>query len=123
MRLGSAFSYGSILRRLRDRADLIFTFGAPLWEHPGDAPWVFVTVPREESDVIADSVVSRPGFGSVKVEVQVGQTTWSTSLFPSNEHRAYLLPVKRLVRQREGLEIGDEVAVKLTVVDGPSRPD
>ncbi len=42
-----------------------YTFEAELWLYDGDNPWVFVTVPREESDLIADAVVWRPGFGSV----------------------------------------------------------
>jgi hypothetical protein len=92
-----------------------YSFFAELWEYEGEAPWVFVTLPREESDDIADLVPWRPGFGSVKVTVSIGATEWSTSLFPSKELRAYVLPVKRAVREREGIDIGDEVTVTLEV--------
>ena len=100
---------------MRHRAVTTYVFTASLWEYEGDAPWVFVTLPREESDEIADSVEWKPGFGSVKVTVQIGETEWSTSLFPSKELAAYVLPVKRAVREREGIEIGDEVEVSLRV--------
>jgi hypothetical protein len=78
---------------------------------------VFVTLPRHESDEIADRVPWRPGFGSVKVEVQIGETSWSTSVFPSKELSADVLPVKRSVRESEGVDIGDLVTIALRVVE------
>lgn len=94
-----------------------YTFSAPLWEYGGEASWVFVTLPREESDEIADRVPWRPGFGSVRVAVQIGSTEWSTSLFPSKELSAYVLPVKRAVRQSEGVDIGETVTVSLRLAE------
>ncbi|MDJ0664934.1 MAG: DUF1905 domain-containing protein [Acidimicrobiia bacterium] len=90
-----------------------YRFTAELWEYGGEASWVFVTLPREESDEIADMVPWRPGFGSVRVDVSIGETAWSTSLFPSKELSAYVLPVKRSVREQEGIDIGDTVTVTL----------
>ena len=97
---------------------MTFTFAAELWEYGGEASWFFVTVPREESDEIADLAPSRSGFGSVKVAVTVGDTEWSTSLFPSTELSAYVLPIKRAVREREGIDDGDTVAVTLRLLAG-----
>ena len=94
---------------------MTYTFPARLWEYEGEAPWVFVTLPRHESDEIADSVEWRPGFGSVKVTVRIGDTEWSTSLFPSKELGAYVLPIKRAVRDREMIDVGDEVAVTISI--------
>lgn len=59
----------------------------------------------------------RPGFGSVRVEVTIGETAWSTSLFPSKELGAYVLPIKRAVREREGISVGDTIAVAISVAD------
>ena len=92
-----------------------YDFVADLWEHHGEAPWVFMTVPAAIADEIADLVPKRTGFGSVKVTVQIGATRWSTSLFPSKELGSYVLPVKRAVRTRESLEIGTEVAATITI--------
>jgi hypothetical protein len=61
----------------------VYDFTAPLWVWDGDAPWHFVTVPEEVSDDIeARTAHRRSGFGSVRVEVTVGATSWATSLFP-----------------------------------------
>jgi hypothetical protein len=94
-----------------------FTFTAELWRWSGDAAWRFVTVPPDVADEIR--MVSGPprGFGSVRVEVTVGSTTWRTSVFPDSSAGTYLLPMKKAVRVAEDLEDGDEVAVTLRLVD------
>ena len=94
-----------------------FTFTAELWRWSGDAAWRFVTVPPDVADEIR--IVSGPprGFGSVRVEVTVGSTTWRTSVFPDSSAGTYLLPMKKAVRVAEDLEDGDEVPVTLRLVD------
>jgi hypothetical protein len=93
-----------------------YSFSAPLWEYGGKASWVFITVPATESDEIAELAPTRPGFGSIPVVVTIGKTQWSTSLFPSKELAAYVLPVKRAVRVGESLDIGDVADVSIRVV-------
>lgn len=89
-------------------------FTAELWPWEGEAAWWFFTVPGDVGDDLrARTAAQRRGFGSVRVRVTVGGTTWSTSVFPDSKRDAYLLPVKKDVRVREGLEEGDEVAVAL----------
>jgi hypothetical protein len=92
-----------------------FRFSGELWEYEGEAPWVFVTLPTEVADEIAALVPERPGFGSVRVEVTVGSTTWRTSLFPDKVSASFVLPVKRQVRMREDLDIGQTVDVAILV--------
>ncbi len=48
----------------------------------------------------------RSGWGSVKLEVTAGETTWLTSAFPSKD-RGWIVPIKAAVRKAEGL-IEDE---------------
>lgn len=92
-----------------------FDFTAVVWLWP-EGNWWFATVPEEVSDEIADAVPrSGPGFGSVRVTATVGSTTWRTSLFPSREHAAYLLPVKKGVRAAEDLEGGRVAHFRLAV--------
>lgn len=55
------------------------------------------------------------GFGSVKVEAQIGRTRWHTSVFPSKSH-GWLLPVKASVRKAEGVAAGDEAELVLTLL-------
>jgi len=68
-------------------------------------------------DLRARTEGTRRGFGSVRVRVTVGSTTWSTSVFPDSRSGSYVLPVKKDVRVREGLQEGDQVAVALELVD------
>ncbi|WP_421733028.1 DUF1905 domain-containing protein [Cellulomonas sp.] len=93
-------------------------FDAPLWlwsARRTDA-WTFVSLPTELADEVLDLVGDNTrGFGSVRVEVTVGGTTWRTSIFPSTD--TYVLPVKKAVRRAEHLDVGDPVHVRLTLVD------
>jgi hypothetical protein len=100
----------------RDRTPPSWAVTAPLWRWR-DGSWHFLTVPEEASDEIADLAEGRSGgFGAVKVEVTCGSTTWQTSLFPSTEQAAYILPVKAAVRRAEGLAEGEPATVTITAV-------
>jgi hypothetical protein len=49
------------------------------------------------------------------VTARIGNTTWTTSLFPKND--AYLVPLRASVREAEDIELGDRVDVVLEVGD------
>ena len=49
----------------------------------------------------------------MRVEVTIGDSTWTTSVFPDTESGSFVLPVKKPVRHAEHIEDGDEVAVVL----------
>jgi hypothetical protein len=49
----------------------------------------------------------------VRVEAALGGSRWRTSLFPDRTSGSYLLPVKKAVRDREGIDDGDTVTVRL----------
>lgn len=87
-----------------------------LWEARTDS-WTFVDAPVDLSEEIRDSLPLPPrGFGSVRVEVTLGATTWRTSLFPDKAKGTYVLPVKRAVLVAEDVEAGDEVTVAVAVL-------
>lgn len=92
-------------------------FRARLWEHSPDDPgsWHFLTLPGDLAEEIALEAGPREGFGSVRVEVSVGATTWRTSLFPDAGTNSFVLPVKKQVRRSEGLRAGDTCEVTLEV--------
>ena len=96
---------------------LEFTFEAPLWRWQADSAWHFVSLPEEVTDEIEDAAIDRRGFGSVRVEVTVGTTTWRTSIFPDTKRGTFVLPVKRQVRDREHLAEGDTVDLTVSVLD------
>lgn len=94
-------------------------FSAELWQwdaRKSDA-WFFVTLPHD----LADDLEARhghraAGFGSLRVEVTVGATTWQTSIFPDSKAQSYVLPVKKAVRVKESLAPGHPVDVTLAVI-------
>jgi len=94
-----------------------FRFDAPLWlwdARKADS-WFFVTLPEDVSDEIGVRFgVNAAGFGSIKVEVTIGATTWQTSVFP-DAIRGYVLPIKKQVRRSEGLGDGTVAQVRLRV--------
>ncbi len=94
-----------------------YSFVAKVWEHDGPGAWHFVSLPEEQADEI-EAGVAPPGrgFGSVRVEVRIGSTRWSTSIFPDRKRGTYVLPVKRSVRLSEHLAAGDEAHVDLVVL-------
>lgn len=92
------------------------TFTAELWRWPAQDAWRFVTVPGDLAEVIRMTSGPPRGFGSVRVEVTVGGTTWHTSVFPDASRGTFVLPVKKAVRHAEDLDDGDMVAVSLRVL-------
>jgi hypothetical protein len=93
-----------------------FEFEGELWLWPGDAAWVFITVPEGLSDEILDAAPRTGGFGSVKVEVTVGDSIWQTSLFPDSKRATYVLPVKKAIRTAESIDVGDRTTVRLELI-------
>lgn len=98
-----------------------YRFETMLWRHAGEAAWYFLTLPPDVADEIDElTAPDRRGFGSVRVEVTIGATTWSTSVFPDSASRSYVLPVKRDVRRAEAIDAGDRVVVALALAPRPS---
>ena len=79
--------------------------------------WVFVDLPEPLSADIAEIPRPRRGFGGVRVEVRIGTSVWRTSVFPQGDPVVYVLPLKRSVRDAEGIELGREVSILLDVLD------
>lgn len=89
----------------------------------GGGSWHFLTDDGEAGEEIRAHEAMRRlelgkgrGFGSVKVEARIGQTFWTTSVFPSKPNDGYILPVKLSVRKAEDIVAGDEVSVELTLL-------
>jgi hypothetical protein len=93
---------------------MIIEFDGKIWFWRGPAPWYFVTVPEVQSlDLKAISAFVTYGWGVIPVNVQIGKTEWKTSLFPKDGR--YLVPIRASVRKEEGLDVDDEVTVRLEV--------
>ena len=99
-----------------------FSFQAKLFFYHGDkASWIFVKLPMVVADGIrfftTENATKRRGFGSVKVSVSIGDTSWKTSVFPDKQSGSYLLPIKADVRKAEGISVGDVVEINLSLAD------
>src|SRR5262249_7825443 len=74
---------------------VIVEFTAELWAWDArrNDSWTFVSLPVDASDDIRDRTGDkRRGFGSVRVRVTIGTSTWTTSVFPDSGSGAYVLP-------------------------------
>jgi hypothetical protein len=93
-----------------------YEFDTELWEWGGKASWYFASLP----EAVTDEIDGRyghlaAGFGSFKVEVTVGETTWRTSVFPDAKRGTLILPVKKDVRRREDIDAGDRATFVVRV--------
>ncbi|MCE9597087.1 MAG: DUF1905 domain-containing protein [Spirochaetia bacterium] len=76
--------------------------------------WHFASLPKKDADRIRKELTFRPrGFGSIRVEAQIGKTKWKTSIFPESKTKTYLLPIKADVRKKESIKSTGKVAVTL----------
>ncbi len=98
--------------------DLTIEFTAALWRWAARRDlWTFVTLPPQVRDDVREVAGDVPrGWGAVRVQARIGLSTWRTSIFPQDATGPYVLPVKRSVREANGLGVGDPVAVGLQLL-------
>lgn len=78
-----------------------YAFSAKLWVYGGTGAWHFVTVPKAISSEIRENFgANSRGWGSLRVSVAIGDTSWRTSIFYDSKTKTYLLPVKKEVRTK-----------------------
>ena len=89
-----------------------------IWDARRADTWTFVSLPTEASEDIRDLASGpRRGFGSLRVRVTVGESTWKTSIFPDSARGSYVLPIKRSVRTAEALQPGDVATLTVELID------
>ena len=99
---------------------MVVVFDAELWRWDARRAdsWIFVSLPAEASKEIRDLAAGpRRGFGSLRVRVTVGDSTWTTSIFPDSGRGGYVLPIKRTVRTAEDLDVADFATVTVELID------
>jgi hypothetical protein len=92
-----------------------YRFRAEVWKYPGKTgSWYFVTLPKTYSVEIKKRFAGiRRGFGSIRVIAETGRTSWQTSIFPDTREGSFILPIKAVVRKKEGIQQGNTVAFRL----------
>ena len=94
---------------------MTFEFSGSVWHWRGPAPFYFVTVPEPiAKEIKAHERMATYGWGMIPVEVTIGDTTWTTSLWPKDG--LYVVPLKVVVRKAEGIEEGDTVTLDMNVL-------
>lgn len=89
-------------------------FSGELWYWRGPSPFFFITVPEEHCDFLRTAAkFVTYGWGMIPVRARIGDTKWTTSLFPKDG--GYVVPIKDKVRKAEGLGEGDVARVALEV--------
>lgn len=84
----------------------------------GTGTWHFLTIDGAAGEALSGTALMRRleksigGFGSLKVTATIGESRFTTSLFPSKS-LGWMLPVKASVRKAEGVSEGDVVEVVL----------
>lgn len=93
-----------------------FKFKAKVWLFPGGAGWHMVTLPVEMSkDIDFFHADKKVGFGSIRVKVTTGKTTWDTSIFHDRKRNSYVLPLKSTIRKKENIFEGDNVNFTINI--------
>ena len=89
-------------------------FSGEVWHWRGPSPYHFVTVPEHASDQLrATAARVTYGWGMIPVQLSIGSTRATTSLFPKDG--GYVVPLKDKVRTAEQIAVGDTVTVRLAV--------
>src|SRR5580704_5557280 len=95
------------------------TFTGEVIEWRGPAPYLFVAMTTKESEDLKEEARGLIYWGQVPVHVTIGDTEFTTALFPRDGR--YLVPVKVAVQRAETIEEGAivEVSLRLNVTRRP----
>ena len=90
------------------------TFTGAIVEWRGPAPFLFVPVPDEHvAELRYAAREASYGWGCLPATARIGDTDFTTSLFPRGE--TYFLPVKVAVQGAEGVGLGDRVTATIAI--------
>ena len=95
--------------------DMRFSGEIVYWRGP--APFHFVMMPEPQAKELHEASSELTyGWGCIPCRGRIGDTEFTTALFPRDGR--YAVPVKVAVRRSEGVELGDIVDVHLEFEDG-----
>jgi Domain of unknown function (DUF1905) len=88
-----------------------WTFTGEVIQWRGPAPYLFVVMTRKDSEDLKEEARGLTYWGQVPVRVTIGDTDFTTALFPKDGR--YLVPVKVAVQRAEAIGEGAVVEVIL----------
>ncbi|MFM2228434.1 MAG: hypothetical protein RL664_1777 [Bacteroidota bacterium] len=87
-----------------------YEFTAKTWQHSAPNGWHFVSLPTEMSNEIRDNLKwQEEGWGRLKANAQIGNSTWKTAIWFDTKQRTYLLPLKAAIRKKENIASDKEI--------------
>jgi hypothetical protein len=90
-----------------------WSFTGEVIEWRGPAPYLFVAMTAEDSEDVKEEARGLIYWGQVPVDVTIGDTEFTTALFPRDGR--YLVPVKVAVQRAEAIGEGAVVEVVLRI--------
>lgn len=109
---GTADGTADGMARARPGGGIVLLARGEAFEWRGPAPHVFLRVGDEAADLLRELAGDLSyGWGCIPVTGRLGGTAFSTSLMPKDG--GYLVPLKKAVREAEGVGPGDLVEVEL----------
>jgi len=97
--------------RIPDDGRMEWTFSGEVIEWRGPAPYLFVAMTPEDSEDLKEEARGLIYWGQVPVHVTIGDTQFTTALFPKDGR--YLVPVRVAVQRAEAIAEGAVVDVVL----------
>ena len=89
-----------------------FVVTGPIFEWRGPASFFFVAAGEEDSADLTELATGHSyGWGCIPVNAQLGAVSFTTSLMPKDG--SYLVPLKKHVRERAGVGLGDLVTIRM----------
>jgi hypothetical protein len=97
--------------RITDDDCMEWTFSGEVIEWRGPAPYLFVAMTPQDSEDLKEEARGLIYWGQVPVHVTIGDSEFTTALFPKDGR--YLVPVKVAVQRAEAIGEGAVVEVVL----------
>jgi len=93
-----------------------YDFSAEMWRHDSEGGWHFVSLPKAMSNEIRQGLKwQEEGWGRMKTMAEIASHRWETAIWFDKKRGTYLLPLKAGIRKKLGLEVGEEVKVRLFI--------
>ena len=103
-------------------AAMEWTVTAEVIEWRGPSPYFYLPMDHDDSAQFKAEAAGLEYWGQVAVQVVIGDTTFTTAVFPKDGR--YLVPLRAAVREAEDIGLGTPVtAIVRLNHDRRSRPD
>jgi len=91
-----------------------YRFSAEVWQHTGTGGWHFISLPKAMSQEIRNLLgQEEEGWGRLKANASVGNSSWETAIWFDTKKSTYLLPLKADIRKKEKISTGTTIDVIL----------